>query len=131
MNEQDFMKNIMAAQKLCSPEGERLIESKKIDAPQSKMDVDPESYGADASAWDRMFLSEAAYEDNSPAVSAKPKRGPVMTQQSVSKSRVPDFIKQSMVNEAIDTTALSDNPLDDVKVDTSILNSDKKDDKEE
>lgn len=120
MTEQDFMNNILAAQKLCSPDGERLIESKKGNAPQSKAEVDPESFGsqdAQAASWDRMFLSEAAYEDNSPAQQARgtakgKAKAPVMTQQSISRSKVPDFIKKSMMNEAIDTTALSDNPLD-------------------
>lgn len=115
MTEQDFMQNIAAAQKLCSPDGERLIESKKSNAPLSKADVDPASFDAEASGWDKMFLSDAAYEDNSPTPqargTAKPK-APVMTQQSVSKSRVPDFIKKSMMTESIDTTALSSNPLD-------------------
>lgn len=119
MTEQDFMSNILAAQKLCSPEGEQLIESKRADAPKSKAEVDPESFGglnaSQADSWDKMFLSEAAYQDNSPAAqsraTAKP-AAPVMTQQSVNRSRVPDFIKKSMMTENIDTTALSSNPLD-------------------
>ena len=66
------------------------------------------------------YDNQAAYEDNSPAAQTKATakgRGPVMTQQSVSRSRVPDFIKQSMVSESIDTTALSDNPLDRMNLD--------------
>lgn len=117
MNQADFLKNITAAQKLCSPSGERLIESKRGTAPQSKAEVDPESFGGVSAMddkWDRMFLSEAAYTDNSPSTVAVPAKAkaPVLTQQSINKSRVPDFIKKSMMTEAIDTTSLSPNPLD-------------------
>jgi len=116
MTEQDFMQNIMAAQKLCSPDGDRLVESKKGDAPTSKASVYPENFGIsdkEAEDWDRMFLSEAAYDNAAPTQTAKGRaKAPVMTQQSVNRSRVPDFIKKSMMSESIDTTALSDNPLD-------------------
>ena len=116
MTPEDFMNNIAAAQKLCSPDGERLIESKKGNTVQSKLDADPESFG-DAAEWDKMFLSEAAYEDNGqrqqPVGTARGKaEAPVITQKSANRSRVPDFIKKSIMNESIDTTALSDNPLD-------------------
>ena len=115
MTEQDFMQNILAAQKLCSPDGDRLVESKKGNVSQSNTDVDPASFDGDAAGWDKMFLSDAAYEDNGPqpvSVAKGKAKTPVMTQQSVSRSKVPDFIKKSMMNESIDTTALSSNPLD-------------------
>ena len=119
MTQEDFMKNILGnAQRLCSPEGDARINSKKVNAPTSKAAVDPESFGgapvssSQDAAWDRMFLSEAAYEDNGPAAPAKAPQMRPITQASASKSRVPDFIKESMMSNSIDTTALSDNPLD-------------------
>ena len=120
MREEDFMKNIQAAQKLCSAAGNALINSKKIDAPTSKAALDPETFGMpvnEGTDYDRMFLSDAAYTDNSPRAQ-RPKGASAMsadrpiTQGTASKSKVPDFIKQSMMNEVIDNTALSANPLD-------------------
>ena len=119
MTQEDFMTNILGnAQRLCSPEGVAKINGTKIKAPTSKADVDPETFGgrtsAQDAAWDRMFLSEAAYEDNGPQAQQQPKAAPTrpITQASASRSRVPDFIKESMLSNSIDTTALSENPLD-------------------
>ena len=120
MTQEDFMNNILGnAQRLCSQEGDAMISSKKLNAPTSKAQVDPESFGGSPvsssqdAAWDRMFLSEAAYDNNGPAapVQKQPQQRPI-TQKSVARSRVPDFIKESMLSNSIDTTALSDNPLD-------------------
>ena len=119
MTQEDFMNKILGnAQKLCSPEGDARISGKKVSAPTSKAAVDPESFGgvrggAQDDSWDRMFLSEAAYEDNGPSAQpAKPAPTRPITQASAARSRVPDFIKESMMSNSIDTTALSDNPLD-------------------
>lgn len=119
MTEDDFMNNVLGkAQRLCSAEGDSLIGNKNFNRPTSKADADPESFGRSVNtkqddSWDRMFLSEAAYEDNSPSVNReqKPREMPI-TPSSVSKSRVPDFIKESMLSNSIDTSSLSANPLD-------------------
>ena len=119
MTQEDFMNNILGnAQRLCSQQGDAMINSKKVNAPTSKAAVDPESFGgapvssSQDAAWDRMFLSEAAYDDNGPAAAQKPPQQRPITQKSVARSKVPDFIKESMLTNNIDTTALSDNPLD-------------------
>jgi len=123
MDERDFTRILGNAQKLCSMDMNKSMNKMKRNAPQSKAEVDPETFGAPASAgqdsaWDRMFLSEAAYTDNSPGAQRPTPGGSNLsadrpiTQGTMAKSKVPDFIKQSMVNEVIDNTALSANPLD-------------------
>ena len=115
MTQEDFMNNILGnAQRLCSQQGDAIINSKKVNAPTSKAMVDPESFGGPVNSsqdanWDRMFLSEAAYSDNEPAKA--PAQRPI-TKTTAAKSKVPDFIKESMMSTHIDTTALSSNPLD-------------------
>lgn len=111
MTQEDFMSNILGnAQKLCNPEMNKAMDKIAKNARLDENgDMDPSSFDGDASSWDKMFLSEAAYDEAKPT--AQPK-APVITQRGMNKSRVPDFIKQSMISEAIDTTALSDNPLD-------------------
>lgn len=117
MTQEDFMTNVLAnAQRLCSPSGDKMIRERRPDAPKSKADVDPESFGgmgsAQDDAWDRMFLSEAAYDDNSPSAQKKEVKQMPITQASATRSRVPDFIKESMLSKVIDTSGLSANPLD-------------------
>ena len=112
-NTEDFMAKLAAAQKLCSPDMDKKmnkIAKANSGVPSMGDDVDPSQYDGDADNWDRMFLSDAAIAPGS----AKPKSNaaPVITQHSASKSRVPDFIKKSMISENIDTSALSGNPLD-------------------
>ena len=123
MDEKDFTRILGNAQKLCSMDMNQSMNKMKKNAPKSKAEVDPESFGGSVptgqdASWDRMFLSEAAYTDNSPSAQRPTPGGnnlsadrPI-TQGTVAKSRVPDFIKQSMVNEVIDNSALSANPLD-------------------
>ena len=120
MTPEEFQKNIAAARNLCNESVSRQINEKAKGVrnninPGSFDDVPPVRGTAEDDAWDRMFLSDAALnESSSPSAPMAETRQPAiqMTQASVSKSRVPDFIKNSMINERIDITALSANPLD-------------------
>ena len=116
MTPEEFQKNIVAARALCNENVDKKM-NKTAKSARSQINSALDQ-GVDNSvvvkataqddAWDRMFLSDAAYDSTpAPATTVNP-----MTKTSISKSRVPDFIKQSMVNERIDTSALSSNPLD-------------------
>ena len=107
--EDEFMAKLAAAQKLCSPSmDKKMNQIVKENAGVPAADVDPANYNGDADSWDRMFLSDAT----APATNKPQESAPVITQRGITKSRVPDFIKKSMMSESIDTAALSANPLD-------------------
>jgi hypothetical protein len=83
------------ARQLCSPENDKLIESYKR-SNNNLNDPDPSYYDSDAAEYDNMYLSESVdYND-----------GLQYSNTSASNSKMPEYIKQSMLEKRIDTTAL-------------------------
>ena len=90
------------ARDLCNPEGDRLIESYKS---QNSNDPDPSDYD-DYSEFDRMYLNE---EESQPQQKRKPQAKDIRyNQATAANSRMPENIKQSMLNEVIDANPLGD-----------------------
>jgi hypothetical protein len=90
------------ARDLCNPEGDRLIESYKS---QNSNDPDPSDYD-DYSEFDRMYLNE---EESHPQQKRKPQAKDIRyNQATAANSRMPENIKQSMLNEVIDANPLGD-----------------------
>lgn len=89
------------ARDLCNPEGDRLIESYKS---QNSNDPDPSEYD-DYSDFDSMYLNE---EEVQPQQKRKPQAKDIRYNQvTAANSRMPENIKQSMLNEVIDANPLS------------------------
>lgn len=104
VSKQQLAQIIGKARDLCSPEGDRLVESYKGDGnPNRNSDPDPSSYD-DYSQFDRMYLNEE--EDYQPQKRAGQTKDIRYNQQTAANSKMPDKIKQSMLNEVIDVTAL-------------------------
>lgn len=83
------------ARQLCSPENDKLIESYTRNNSNFN-DPDPSYYDSDAAEYDNMYLSESVdYND-----------GLQYSNTSASNSKMPEHIKQSMLENRIDTTAL-------------------------
>lgn len=83
------------ARQLCSPENGKLIESYTRNNSNFN-DPDPSYYDSDAAEYDNMYLSESVdYND-----------GLQYSNTSASNSKMPEHIKQSMLENRIDTTAL-------------------------
>lgn len=90
------------ARDLCNPEGDRLIESYKS---QNSNDPDPSEYD-DYENFDSMYLNE---EDVQHQQKRKPQAKDIRYNQvTAANSRMPENIKQSMLNEVIDANPLSD-----------------------
>lgn len=90
------------ARDLCNPEGDRLIESYKS---QNSNDPDPSDYD-DYSEFDKMYLNE---EESYPQQKRKPQAKDIRyNQATAANSRMPENIKQSMLNEVIDANPLGD-----------------------
>lgn len=90
------------ARDLCNPEGDRLIESYKS---QNSNDPDPSEYD-DYGDFDRMYLNE---EEVQPQQKRKPQAKDIRYSQiTAANSRMPENIKQSMLNEVIDANPLSE-----------------------
>lgn len=90
------------ARDLCNPEGDRLIESYKS---QNSNDSDPSDYD-DYSEFDKMYLNE---EESYPQQKRKPQAKDIRyNQATAANSRMPENIKQSMLNEVIDANPLGD-----------------------
>lgn len=90
------------ARDLCNPEGDRLIESYKS---QNNNDPDPSQYD-DYNEFDSMYLNE---EETRPQQRRKPQVKDIRyNQATAANSRMPDKIKQSMLNEVIDANPLAD-----------------------
>ena len=89
------------ARDLCNPEGDRLIESYRS---QNSNDPDPSEYD-DYNEFDKMYLNE----DEEPRQKRKPQAKDIRyNQATAANSRMPDKIKQSMLNEVIDANPLSE-----------------------
>ena len=103
VSKQQLAQIIGKARDLCNPEGDRLVESYKGDGNFDRKDPDPSSYD-DYSQFDRMYLNEEEdYQPQKRNVQTKDIR---YNQQTAANSKMPDKIKQSMLNEVIDVTAL-------------------------
>lgn len=103
VSKQQLAQIIGKARDLCNPEGDRLVESYKGDGNFDRNDPDPSSYD-DYSQFDRMYLNEEEdYQPQKRNVQTKDIR---YNQQTAANSKMPDKIKQSMLNEVIDVTAL-------------------------
>lgn len=90
------------ARDLCNPEGDRLIESYKS---QNSNDPDPSDYD-DYSEFDKMYLNE---EESYPQQKRKPQAKDIRyNKATAANSRMPENIKQSMLNEVIDANPLGD-----------------------
>ena len=107
VSKQQLAEIIGKARDLCSPEGDRIVEFHRGNGNigNNGTDPDPSSYD-DYSQFDRMYLNEE--EDYQPqqqkkAVQTKDIR---YNQQTAANSKMPDKIKQSMLNEVIDVSAL-------------------------
>lgn len=103
VSKQQLAQIIGKARDLCNPDGDRLVESYKSDGNFDRKDPDPSSYD-DYSQFDRMYLNEEEdYQPQKRNVQTKDIR---YNQQTAANSKMPDKIKQSMLNEVIDVTAL-------------------------
>lgn len=103
VSKQQLAQIIGKARDLCNPEGDRLVESYKSDGNFDRKDPDPSSYD-DYSQFDRMYLNEE--EDYQPQKRNAQTKDIRYNQQTAANSKMPDKIKQSMLNEVIDVTAL-------------------------
>lgn len=89
------------ARDLCNPEGDRLIESYK----SNNNDPDPSEYD-DYNEFDKMYLNE---EEVHPQQKRTPQAKDIRYNKvTAANSRMPENIKQSMLNEVIDANPLSD-----------------------
>lgn len=94
------------ARDLCSPDGDRLVESYKGNGMGSYdvNDPDPSHYD-DYDQFDRLYLNEEEDVQQKRKPQAKDIR---YNQSTAANSRMPEKIKQSMLNEVIDANPLSD-----------------------
>lgn len=105
VSKQQLAQIIGKARDLCNPEGDRLVESYKGDGMGSydMNNPDPSQF-TDYEQFDRMYLNEEEdYQPQKRNVQTKDIR---YNQQTAANSKMPDKIKQSMLNEVIDVTAL-------------------------
>lgn len=94
------------ARDLCNPEGDALVESYRGQNNNGNgNDPDPSQYN-DYSNYDRMYLNED--EDYQPQTRKRPVQSKDIrySSQTAQNSKMPDKIKQSMLNEVIDVSAL-------------------------
>ena len=100
VSKQQLAQILGKARDLCNPEGDRLIESYK-----SNNDPDPSSYD-DYNEFDNMYLNEEEVpQQQRRTPQAKDMR---YNQATAANSRLPENIKQSMLNEVIDVNPLAD-----------------------
>lgn len=86
------------AKHLCNPEGDRMVESRMKHSTGGFDNPDPSLYDSDADAFDSMY---------SASLSEERKSGDMMYNEiTASKSKLPEHIKQSMLNERIDVSTL-------------------------
>lgn len=85
---------------LCSRQGDKMLNEYKS-GKGSMEDVDPNSYH---DQWDDFSLSD----DSQPFEEGKPMPSMQYTNESVSRSRMDDKIKQSMMNKRIDSGSMGD-----------------------
>lgn len=105
VSKQQLAQIIGKARDLCNPEGDRLVESYKGDGMGS-YDInnqDPSQF-TDYEQFDRMYLNEE--EDYHPQKKNVQTKDIRYNQQTAANSKMPDKIKQSMLNEVIDVSPL-------------------------
>ena len=86
------------AKDLCNPNFDKMVESKK--SHNNGVHPSTSDYDYDADKYDKMYLSED--EEFTPPVN-----NITYNQHTASKSKMPEFIKNSMLNEQIDTSSLT------------------------
>lgn len=86
------------AKDLCNPNFDKMVESKK--SHNNGAHPSTSDYDYDADKYDKMYLSE----DEEFTL---PVNNITYNQHTASKSKMPEFIKNSMLNEQIDTSSLS------------------------
>lgn len=107
LTKQQLEQILSKSRDLCNPEGDRLVESYKGNGMGTYdiNDPDPSNYG-DYEQFDRLYLNE---EEVRPQQRRKPKAKDISyNQATAANSRMPDKIKQSMLNEVIDANPLAD-----------------------
>lgn len=87
------------ARELCSPEGDRLISEARSSRNGNMYDPNPNDYD-DYEQFDSMYLNEDEYEDTNTADIH-------YTKKNANYSRLPDNIKESLINNPIDRSSLS------------------------
>lgn len=107
VSKQQLAQIIGKARDLCSPNGDRLVESYKGQGPIDGNDPDPSQYN-DYDEFDRMYLNEDTYqEQRQTSKKNRPTRDIVYNEQTAMNSRMRDDIKESMLNNVIDASALA------------------------
>lgn len=86
------------AKHLCNPEGDRMVESRMKHSAVNLDNPDPSAYDSDANAFDSMYTSSLSEERKSGDMK--------YNEISASNSKLPEHIKQSMLNERIDVSSL-------------------------
>lgn len=88
------------ARQLCSREGDMMINEMAGRVNTSSYDPDPSSYDMDSDEFDSMYLGSTAGNTN---------RDLYYDDNTAANSKMPDAIKESMLNERIDTSVLNPN----------------------
>ena len=88
------------ARKLCSPEGDSMVNEMAGRVNTQSYDPDPSSYDMDSDEFDSMYLGSTAGNSG---------RDMYYDERTAANSKLPDVIKQSMLNERIDTSGLDPN----------------------
>lgn len=91
------------ARHLCNPEGDKMVESKMTHTKKDLDNPDPSMYDKDAIMFDSMYSASLSEADNGRDMS--------YNEYTSSKSKLPEHIKQSMLNERIDVSSLSNNSV--------------------
>ena len=99
ISKEQFQQILSKSQKLCTPEAERVI-NEKVNKNNGAYDPDPASFD---SFDDSMFLAET-YNGGQRQESAR-QINPI----AASNSKLPDFIKKSMLEENIDVSSMDPN----------------------
>lgn len=86
------------AKHLCNPEGDRMVESRMKHSAVNLDNPDPSAYDSDADVFDSMYTSSLSERRNSGDMK--------YNEISASNSKLPEHIKQSMLNERIDVSSL-------------------------
>lgn len=87
------------AKQLCSPEGDMLIEQSKNSLSGDYYNPSPTEFDYDAQQYDSLFYGEMNETKNMGDIK--------YNEASASNSKLPEHIKQSMLTEKIDASALS------------------------
>lgn len=108
VSKQQLAQIIGKARDLCSPEGDRLVESYRGQGNSGNNDPDPSQYD-DYSQYDSMYLNEEeSYQQQPQPRKRKPQAKDIRYNQMTAEgSRMDENIKQSMLNHVIDASPLA------------------------